>query len=354
LDSIGCPGGRKRVSKEEANRCNPLYDAYNRRVDAINSRRAVLRRREKKIDDRMKALEAAYKKAWAPVAARHKKYNAEKKAYLGARKTWEGRVSQIFAKVNALIGLSRKETAKAKQEEAARREAAKKLRGQVKGIQEALRRLNRSMQGDAAERAQWERATNEAMQNAWNRGKGMILDESLGFLSNRLEKQLKSANEQVQRAVVRLSAETDPNRRERLHAAIKLLGQQRDEIKRAKTLVTDRLEDAKKITDAVDYATSNPGDLEKSLRGTYEVVKTTLGDPKVQKALKIGGKFAAGAGYAQSIADSSYDIATEVVSWRRINQLNRNSEAYLKAVGRMKERMEKTMKKIHKLEGKKK
>lgn len=148
-------------------------------------------------------------------------------------------------------------------------------------------------------------------------------------------------------------ARRTPGHRERLHAAIKLMNKQREEIKRAKNLVVNRLKDAKQIIDTVDYAGSNPGDMEKSLRGAYEIVKTTLGDPKVQKALKIGGKFAKGAGYAQSIVDSSYDITAEIVSWRRINQLNKNSDAYLNAVNRLKSKMETKMKKIHELEGKK-
>jgi hypothetical protein len=147
-----------------------------------------------------------------------------------------------------------------------------------------------------------------------------------------------------------LSGEKDPAKRERLHAAVKLLGQQRDDVRRAKDLVVDRVSDAKKVVDAVDYATSNPGDLEKSLKGVFSLVTTTLGDPKVQKALKVGGGYAAGAGYAQSIVESSLDITTEVVAWKRINQLNRNSEGYLKAVNRMKEKMEKTVEKIQALE----
>ncbi len=90
--------------------------------------------------------------------------------------------------------------------------------------------------------------------------------------------------------------------------------------------------------------------MEKSLKGAFTIVTTTLGDPKVQKALKVGGGYAASAGYAQSIVESSLDISTELVAWRRINQLNRNSDGYLKAVNRLKDKMEKTVKKIEALE----
>ena len=68
------------------------------------------------------------------------------------------------------------------------------------------------------------------------------------------------------------------------------------------------------------------------------------------RALKIGGQYAGWAGYAQSIVESSYGITAEAVGWRRIHQLNRNSEEYLKAVDRLKGNMERTIQKIQALE----
>lgn len=233
------------------------------------------------------------------------------------------------------------------------REAIQKLRGQVAGIQEALRRLNLSMLSDARQRAEWEKVTNEAMQNAWDRGKGMVVDEGINFLGKRIENQLASVNQELQRAVTRLSGETDPARRDRLHAAVKLLGQQREQIRRAQKEaepILQRLRETKLVLDTADYARSNPGDLEKFLRGSYDLVKMALDNPTVQKSLKIGGQYGAGAGYAQSVVDSSYDITAEAIAWKRISQLNRNSEQYLEAVNRLKERMEKTVQKIQGLE----
>lgn len=239
----------------------------------------------------------------------------------------------------------------------ARREAIRELRGQVKDIQEALRRLNKSILSDASQHAEWEKATNEAMRNAWDRGKGMLVDEGISFLGNsvgnRLEKQLKDADMEIRRAADMLSGETDPGRRERLHAAFKLLSKQREEIqqtqKEAEPILT-KLREAKQALDTADYAESNPGDLEKSLKGIYELIRIALDNPKVKRVLKIGDKYAAGAGYAQSIVDSSYDVATEAVAWKRINQLNRNSNEYLWAVDALQKRMEKTVKKMQVLE----
>lgn len=241
---------------------------------------------------------------------------------------------------------------------AARREARVKLarmerasalrvhRQHVKGLQETLRRLDRTMLTLKAEREQWERATDQAMENAWKRGRSMLIDETIGALGKRLTRQLDDANEEIRRAVDMLASETDPARRERLHAAIKLIGKHRGEIRRAKDVMLKRVAEAHKIYDAADWATGQSDDLEKSLRTVHNMVKMTLDDPAVQKALKMSGVPGAVAKYGESIADSAYDITTEIISWKRINQINLTTDAYLAAVGHLSEKMEGVVRKI--------
>ncbi len=326
---------------------NPITEALQKEQEQYTAK-------DRAFQERLREIDAEYDKVFLPLKERYEKYKAALDAYNAEREACIKDFRQVWLEVNTLIKKIAQANEKGRQDEITRTERleiAQKLRGQVKGIQEALRRLNVSMQGDAKEREQWEKATNQAMENAWDRGKGMIVDESLGVLGDRLDKQLTSTNEQIKQAVDRMAGTTDPSKLEQFQAAVKLMKEQRDEIEQAKTIVVDRLKDAKQTTDTVDYATSDPGDLEKSLSGTMEIVKTTLGDPKIQKALKIGENLGRGIGYAQSIIDSSYDITTEVVGWKRINQLNRNSDEYLKAVNGLKDKMESTMKKIHELEG---
>lgn len=80
-----------------------------------------------------------------------------------------------------------------------------------------------------------------------------------------------------------------------------------------------------------------------TLENAYSELTDALSNPKVQKALKIGGQYAKYSTYLKSIVDSSYNIVAEICAWQRINQMNRNSEEYLKAVekldGRMKEKV---------------
>jgi hypothetical protein len=340
------------ASREQVNRFNQWVDDWNRRNDDLNARVTDWLNRVSPVSERIKALEAEKEELYASVNARLKEYRSREKAYLDARIAWEGQIREVSKKIFAVArsAWDRETARQAEVNQQARQEAVGKLRAQVKGIQEALRRLDKSAQLDARERKQWENETEQAFQNAWNRGQSMLIDETIGVIGKGLDLQLKDANKEIQKAVEKLAGETDPARRKRLHAAIKLLGKQRDEVQRAQQTVYQRLKEAKQISDTDDWAQSKSGDMEKSLRGVYDIVKMTLGDQGVQKALKIGGKYAAGAGYAQSIADSAYDVTAEVVSWKRINQLNRNSEEYLKAVGRLKNKMEEVVEKIKALE----
>jgi len=349
-----CPhsAGIRRPLPEEIGRCEPWIADYRRRKKAYNASAADWRQRRHKLRERKKALESEKEEIQASAYDRLKKYRAREKAYLAARIAWEGQTREVSKKIFTVAkrAWDREKARQAEADQQARQEAVRKLRTQVKGIQEALRRLDKSAQLDASERKQWEEETKQAFQNAWNRGQSMLIDETIGVLGKGFDLQLKDANKEIRKAVDKLAGEIDPARRERLHAAIKLLGKQRDEIQTAQQTVHQSLKEAKQISDTADWAKSKSGDMEKSLRGVYDIVKMTLGDPKVQKALKIGGKYAAGAGYAQSIADSAYDVTAEIVSWKRINQLNRNSEEYLKAVGKLKEKMEEVVGKIKALE----
>ena len=52
----------------------------------------------------------------------------------------------------------------------------------------------------------------------------------------------------------------------------------------------------------------------------------------------------------QDVVDSAYDVTAEVLSWRRLNQLNRNSESFLKAVAATSKRLKTVMEGIHERE----
>lgn len=235
------------------------------------------------------------------------------------------------------------------------RELLAKLRAQVNSTQEALRRLNRSMQGDAAQRDEWERTVENAMESALERGKDMLMSGVVKGLQGRFEKQLEEADKEIRRAVDKLAGETDPNRREQLHAAIRLLDKERTDIREGLRVVKEGGRDIQENLDRIGSARSQLNYEEiarRSVDQAYSKAVELLQDEKVQRALKISkfsGQFAT---YAKSIVDSGYDITAEIVSWKRINQLNRNSEEYLFAVNRLSERMKSLVAKIKETEKK--
>ncbi|MHB1865598.1 MAG: hypothetical protein ACYCO5_07355 [Acidobacteriaceae bacterium] len=104
------------------------------------------------------------------------------------------------------------------------------LRAEVAGIQEALRRMGRSEHLDAAQRRHWEDVTNQATADAWKQGIGMATDGASAYTSGLLRQQLRDINTALGSAATKLAGETDPNRREQLGAAIKLLEQQKHSV----------------------------------------------------------------------------------------------------------------------------
>ena len=53
---------------------------------------------------------------------------------------------------------------------------------------------------------------------------------------------------------------------------------------------------------------------------------------------------------AEDLITSAYDVTAEVVSWQRLSQLNRNSDAFLKAVEKLGRHQRAVMEQIHERE----
>ena len=216
------------------------------------------------------------------------------------------------------------------------------LGGLVKITQDALKGLANSRRNDQAERETWEKTVDAAANAAWERARE-IPSGILNFLGGRLERQLEDANKEIRRAADMLKGEADPNRRERLDAAIKLLTHEKKDITLALNVVTNT-ERTKDVITAPEWTKSNAEHLQKYLEQTYNIGAKILKDPAIQKALKIGkdaGKFNIGvfAEQSKSIMDSSYDITSEIIGWKKISQLNKSSDEYLRDVQRLDNRI---------------
>jgi hypothetical protein len=227
------------------------------------------------------------------------------------------------------------------------------IRAELVGLQEALRRLSRSAQLDASERTQWEELSNAAATDAWKRGVSMATDGLSGYTLGRLNQGLEDVDKDLAEAAMKLSGETDQNRREQLGATMKLLEGQKQSLERAVGLVQGAKETGEGVQtelDAAHWAASSPDELENSADKALSAATKVLDDPTVQQALKISEVPAAALGLEHSIIDSATDITAETVSIKRINALNQDSDEYLAAVNKLQQRMRTTVSQIKVIE----
>ncbi|MFQ5692429.1 MAG: hypothetical protein ACE5IM_05225 [Nitrospinota bacterium] len=286
----------------------------------------------------------------------------------------QGEVSAYVSAVNAfnrtvrLASEERREAEKARRElqafeKAARRKAIRQLRAQVRGLQEALRRMNPSVRAKGKrkewtaqkELEAWKEVAAKTQASAFSRLQSLTIDLTLGMYAEGFAKRLKLLGGEIGRARKLLEAAKDPNRRQQLQAALRILTREETNLRVAKLLVADQMVKAKGLYNKVQAAKGAADDREKALRLVYLTLKTTLNDPMVKEAweatLKYGKGLTATARFADSYVDSAYEITAGILSWRRIDQANLNMEQYLKAVEKIGERMEATLKKIKELEG---
>jgi hypothetical protein len=211
------------------------------------------------------------------------------------------------------------------EERARLRNEITQLRSELCRIQAQLRRFNATIQMDQAQRAEWERVTNEAYERALDEVKDALMDElkdlsmdlPKGYLEDKLEKAATPAD--------------------------------KERIKRSLRLV-QRLKESYDLKDFSVWASYEDYTREEMIEGAKMVAEITGLDEWVKDKLvkKWGlGRVLAFGEAAQDIVASAYDVTSEVLAWRRLNQLNRNSDAFLKSVEATSRRMQTVMEGIH-------
>ena len=238
------------------------------------------------------------------------KYENQKTLYYSRLSKYEKSLNGLTSQVKAKLLIA------CKKERQNLEKALEEKRRQVKGTQEALRRLDKSIRTGGEELADWKKTTEKATSSAWKQGQEMLINnlgDMIGVLSG------------------------DPEKWGGKDAVEVLESQLKDpEIKKV-------VKDLKNAKEAVENLHGTSELLEPTLENAYAKLTEALGNAEVQKMLKIGGQYAKYTTYLKSIVDSSYNITAEICAWQRISQMDRNSEEYLKAVekldGRMKEKV---------------
>ncbi|WP_415907585.1 hypothetical protein [Oleiharenicola sp. Vm1] len=198
------------------------------------------------------------------------------------------------------------------------------LRTELCRIQAQLRRFNATVQSDLDQRAEWEKVTNDAYENALKRAQEKFEEFSVDFPSDILKEKLETV--------------TDPAERAKIERALRLV---------------DRFKDAYTTRDFSEWAAKEEFTREEIIEGIKLIVSICGLDERLKEYLgKKWGLQRAIAFYeaGDELLTSAYDVTAEVVAWRRLQQLNRNSDAFLQATAASGRRLREVIAAIHERE----
>lgn len=198
------------------------------------------------------------------------------------------------------------------------------LRTELCRVQTQLRRFNTTIQSDQDQRAEWEKVTNDAYENALKRAQEKFEEFSVDFPEGILKEKLAAA--------------TDPAERAKIERALRLV---------------DRFKDAYTTRDFSEWAAKEEFTREEIIEGIKQLVSICGIDERLKDYLgKKWGLKRAIAFYeaGDELLTSAYDVTAEIVAWRRLQQLNRNSDGFLKATEASGRRLRELIAAIHERE----
>jgi len=200
-----------------------------------------------------------------------------------------------------------------------------RLRNELCRVQAQLRRFNATIQMDQGQRAEWEKVTNDAYQRALDEVKDALMDE------------LKDLRMDLPKGYLedKLAKAATPADKARIQRSLRLV---------------QRLKESYELKDFSVWASYEDYSREEMIEGAKMVAELTGLDEWIKDKLvkKWGlGRVLAFGEAAQDIVASAYDVTSEVLAWRRLSQLNRNSDAFLKSVEATSKRMQAIMEGIH-------
>ncbi len=198
------------------------------------------------------------------------------------------------------------------------------LRTELCRIQTQLRRFNATIQMDQDQRAEWEKVTNDAYESALKRAQEKFEEFSVDFPGDILKEKLETV--------------TDPAERAKIERALRLV---------------DRFKDAYTTRDFSEWAAKEEFTREEVIEGIKQIVEICEVEERIKDYLgKKWGLQRAIAYYeaGDDLLTSAYDVTAEVVAWRRLQQLNRNSDGFLKATEASGRRLRELIAAIHERE----
>lgn len=180
------------------------------------------------------------------------------------------------------------------------------LRTELCRVQARLRQFNATIQQDQDQRAEWEVRVNEAYESALGAAKEKLADFSLDFPDDKLN--------------ARLEKLTDPAERANTERALRML---------------QHLKEAYRVNDFATWAQHEEFSREEVIAGIRIIADTLEVEDTLKEYLSKRWGLKRVIAFQEAASDlvtAAFDVTSEVVAWRRLNQLNRNSEGYLRAI----------------------
>jgi truncated hemoglobin YjbI len=226
-------------------------------------------------------------------------------------------------------------TAAASSSRVAMPHTAGELCTEVAGLQQALQRLTQAQATQTADREQWLALMDDATRDAGKQAADYASEGSTTLLTHYFDQRMRDI------VVQRAADGIDAGKRKQLDDQFKAL---RD----AKQNVEKWGSQRKQVSppdpfDVQKWKSLKAKDLEDWLDDIKDAIDSTLAKPEVQRALTLSEDGTKVISLSESIIDSGYSIAREVVSIKQIGMLNENAERYLKAVKALRDKMQDTV-----------
>ncbi len=219
------------------------------------------------------------------------------------------------------------------------------LRRDVQQTQAALKRLQTSITQGNAELEAWTKASQEASRESLERA-GFFAAEGL---QTYLELSRKARLEDVDGAITKVRRRIKPKKpAAELHAELRRLRDQKKVLESDETWL-ELIGHARSSTELFMTLNKESSDREKKLETAYSKLTELIGRKEFQALFKVNSQLAVYASLSKTIVDSAYDVTVQGFAVARVFQMEKNSDAYLKAVERLSTHLEGKVKEIVRL-----
>ena len=220
------------------------------------------------------------------------------------------------------------------------------LCSRLSGTQDALRRLMETQKMQNENREDWEKTVDAASDDALTRGLDMTREVMGGAFQDRVKNLIKKDDAEIEELYRSIASEKDPLK-------VGTMQKRWEELDLKKASLQDALQRSEKYYKHLDelagerdlygWIKDSNSDLPSFMDGVRQLADHLLDDDAVKGALHLSPDGADYIKYSASIIDSSYDIYSEWLAAKQINQLNQNAEQYLHAVDALRARIRRTV-----------